>query len=245
LNESKIAGRNWSTDNVEYLLTNPIYTGKMYKRIEDEGFTRSYELLSSVGFEAIIEEETFFKVANEINDKKRNKEKRAYIKHHHLFKGILYCPVCNKKMRASTLYYSCANENCPFSSIRKDKIEKHLLEFVESLDKRPDSFNSVKQKIHKYTFQINKLQTEMEELKFRFATNRVNKQTLEKGMFRIGQVIKDLQDKIDFEVYKGEDISYYELINQQKYKELTDLMIQRKLTLTFLEEGNDYKIKKL
>jgi site-specific DNA recombinase len=245
LNESKVANRNWSSHSVEVLLTNPIYTGKIYRRKEEEDYTVNYELLSPVEHEAIINEEIFFKVAEEINERKRKKGKRTYKKHHHLFKGVLCCPICNKKMRASLLYYTCSNENCIFTSIRKDKIETRLLEFVKSLDRRPDNINSLRQKVRKYTMQLNKLQSDMDKLKQQFAINQINEYTFKEGMFRIGQEIKALQDKIDYGVFQEVDATYSELIDHHKFKELTELMIKRKLTLTFLEEGNTYKIKKL
>lgn len=244
LNTTQAAGRKWSGHTVEEVLTNPVYTGKHIRRNIQEDGTVEFEKLSSGEHEPIIDEKTFYMIVEEINEKRRRIEKRKYKKHHHLFKGIICCPRCYKIMRASPLYYTCPNENCAFSSIRKDRIESHLLEFVKSLDRRPD-INSVRQRIHKYTTQINRLWLDMDRLKQQFAINKINQKTFSEEMFKKGQDIKKVQEKIDYGVYQSDDTTYTELIDHQKMEELSDLMLRRKLILTFTQEGNHYKIEKL
>lgn len=244
LNSTQVAGRKWFANPVEDILTNPVYTGKHIRRKVQEDGTIIFENLSPGEHEPIIDEETFYRVVEEINEQRRKKEKRKYMKHHHLFKGIICCPQCHTIMRASTLYYSCPNENCPFSTIRKDKIEKHLLEFVKSLDRRSD-INSVRQKVTKYTMQINRLRSDMERLKQQFAINQINQTTFSEEMFKKAQEIKKVQEKIDFGLYQSDNTPYSELIDHQKFEDFTNLMLSRKLKITFTQEGNRYEIKKL
>ncbi|MFJ7676767.1 recombinase family protein [Peribacillus sp. NPDC097198] len=245
LNELGIAGRKWSTHNVEGLLTNPIYSGKLYKREVGEDLTVSFELLSSVEHDAIIDEQTFFKVVEVINEGKRKRGKRTYSKQGHLFKGVLCCPVCNNKMQANTDYYRCTNKKCSFKSVRKDRIEGLLLEYIKEIDKKPDSFKFARQKVHKHTMKINSLKSEMAMLKQKFSIGKINVNTLKEHMFRITLEIKALQDKVDYGVYQEEDVTFSELIEERRFEGLNDLMIRRKLTLTLEKEGNSYRIKKL
>lgn len=244
LNTTQAAGRKWTTQTVEDLLTNPVYTGKYVKRKILEDGTVEFEKLSSSEHEPLVDEEIFYRVAQGINEGRRKRGKKKYKKHHHLFKGVLCCPQCHKTMRASVLYYSCPNENCPFSTIRKDRIESRLLEFVKSLDRRPD-VNSVRQKVYNYTTHINRLRSDMERLKQQFAINKINQNTFGEEMFKKTQEIKEVQERIDYSVYQSDDTTYSELIDHQRTEELLGLMLRRKLRLTFIQEGNHYKIEKL
>ncbi|PFA67332.1 hypothetical protein CN378_10825 [Bacillus sp. AFS015802] len=106
LNTTQAAGRKWTTQTVEDVLTNPVYTGKYVKRKILEDRTVEFEKLSSSEHEPLVDEEMFYRVAQEVNEGRKKRGKKKYQKHHHLFKGVLCCPQCHKMINKINQNYS-------------------------------------------------------------------------------------------------------------------------------------------
>jgi len=147
LNLRKIETNNnatWGGSTIRYILTNPIYIGKVRYSIHDE--SKYFETEGK--HEAIISEEIFTAVQNKLSKmetrvyKKRPKEENYYC-------GTLMCGICGAKMSTHGIYnkdkdgnqlyyssYRCTNVikgKCQTGVISHNKVETAFKEYIEHI----------------------------------------------------------------------------------------------------------------
>lgn len=131
---------------IEYILRNPVYTGKIRWSINGRAAsTRHYDdpniMITKGNHQAIISEETFNKVQDKLDEQKRmyGKYQRREQPVGYMLKGLVRCSECNSTLilinaKSSTLQcHSYAKGSCKVShSITIEKANKALIEYLEN-----------------------------------------------------------------------------------------------------------------
>lgn len=194
LNERGIrtnTGKTFSGTAVKNILRNPTYAGKICwgklrdwgKRHEDNKRMRKYDdspIISDGLHDAIIDEETFNRVQELIDNNPRHNMKR--FNGNHLLSGLLRCPDCGYGMSFQPVtgktygYYVCNqymnHKKCKPNAVRKDHIESEFLTIFEQMINEPEfkstmiaSFNNFDEKIKDLESNIKRKENEIEKLK--------------------------------------------------------------------------------
>jgi len=241
----KVCNRVWSINVIEKILTEHLYTGEKFRKVQNENGEFYYEQFSKVGHEAIIDKKVFLKTANKVNQEMRTRPKAKYTRLQHTFKNVLYCPECGSMLKAERLSYFCGNKNCEFSRISKNKIESHLLKYVRKLDENTDSISSMKERQLFYTKQLVETETETQKLVKQFAQNMLNENRFKEWLFLLSQRRKEVEKELDFNLSKVEDVPYTDLIEKELFIRLNEQLVKNKVKLTFSLQGNKIVIEEL
>jgi len=136
----EVGGRPFDKSTLHQLLTNPIYTGKM--RYKDE--------LHAGEHEAIIDQETFDKVGQQLKLNGRTGGTEVRNKYGALLRGLLRCKrcgtamthtFCGKNKRNFYRYYRCTHaiknghESCSAGTLPAGEIERVVIDEVRGLAK--------------------------------------------------------------------------------------------------------------
>ncbi|MGP4073824.1 recombinase family protein [Piscibacillus sp. B03] len=136
----RLRGKPFNRDNITYILTNPIYIGKIRsnKGRHKHRLPLSEQALFDGIHDSIIKEETFWMV-NHTENGKRWKRSNA---NEYIFTGMLTCSRCGANLQGSKLrdiyYYRCRNtrispKTCTLPKIREDKLEEKIVPVVDKL----------------------------------------------------------------------------------------------------------------
>jgi site-specific DNA recombinase len=143
LNMRKIPTRNnfsWAGFVVSYILSNPVYMGKVRYSVKDE--KRYFEAEGK--HEAIIPERIFLEVQVKIAKMKKIMKKRP--REENYYCGALMCGVCGRKMTTHNQYsktgetcynsYQCTGKRhgCPTGSFGHNKVEIAFREYIEGYE---------------------------------------------------------------------------------------------------------------
>jgi len=137
-------GGEWGASTIKYILTNPIYIGKVRYAVDDE--SRYFETEGK--HEGIIPEELFLEVQNKISKmKKREIKKRP--KEDNYYCGTLMCGECGGKMTTHGIYtkdkdgnpvyyssYICADKakgKCNAGAMSHNKVDIAFRAYIEQI----------------------------------------------------------------------------------------------------------------
>lgn len=235
----------WSVSTIQYMLNNPIYTGKVRYSVGDEN--KYFEAEGK--HEAIITENIY----NDVQTKMEKMKKRVFRKRpkeDNYYCGTLMCGICGGKMTTHGIYnkdkngnsvyycgYMCMNK-CTASSMSHNKIDVAFREYIEQYK----DFNEENK------FDIN----EQDENK---VDNELLKTEYEKSLSKLLQKEKDIMtlyinDKIDFDEYnkmldiiRREIRAYEEKINELEDTELTSVKLQKEDIIMDFKENWDLLTK--
>jgi len=130
----QMGGRSFSKSSLHYLLSNPVYVGKLrLKGVVYEG-----------EHEAIIDDATWSRVQDLLNGNCRSRGGPNHNRHGYLLKGLVRCAACGAAMSPSTTrkgaksyrYYVCVSAGkkgyatCPCPSISAQKLEDVVVEQI-------------------------------------------------------------------------------------------------------------------
>lgn len=131
---------NWSGFVVSYILSNPVYMGKVRYSVKDE--KRYFE--ADGKHEAIISEKTFLEVQAKMTKMQKIIKKRP--RDENYFCGTLMCAICGRKMTTHNQYsragdtcynsYQCTGKRygCPTESFGHNKVESAFREYIEGYE---------------------------------------------------------------------------------------------------------------
>jgi site-specific DNA recombinase len=205
--------------SVRYILKSNVYLGNLYMREEDEHGGIKQELYAKNSHQALIDEDTFIKVQEILNEPTNRKERKVNF---HLFTGILICSKCGGKLMGAINNYKCMTQGCK-TTVLKKHLEPKLLAFLQPI---AETEYIVKEK---YNREIKYLEKQQEKAEMDYATLKISKETLKERLFRL-----DEEMKIAYEDYMKEGFkigSYKELIEKNQLKELKEVMIRRSLKI--------------
>ncbi|MFC5734315.1 recombinase family protein [Cytobacillus gottheilii] len=172
-------GGTFSGNSVKDILRNPTFCGKIRwghrkdwgKRYSDGKRKRVYNenpIIVEGKHEPIIDEETFNKVQNLIDNNPRHHMKR--FNGNHLLSGLLRCPDCGNGMSIQPVkrgnktyeYYTCNqymnHKTCKPNTINKAKIEPEFLDIFEKKVNEPDFQKSMLASINNTDIQVKELE---------------------------------------------------------------------------------------
>lgn len=141
------SGKPWTVSQIKNILTNDVYIGKIHwqkepemKKPKDGNIIKTrYSNKNCYVFDglhdAVIDDETFYKVQEIINNKKKapNNSIRPM---QNPFAGVLVCSVCDKPMKRRPIdkrrpghnaSYDCITKNCPTVGCPVDIVEDKIL----------------------------------------------------------------------------------------------------------------------
>ncbi len=205
LNKLKIPTKlnnKWTSKNIKLILTNPVYIGKI--KCRNEYFDGLHQ--------SIIENEMFKKAQEKILKEKINsKTKHPY--QDAVFSRILYCANCGNRLAVKRvvknktyLNYRCPKKEahlCTMPSISEKKLEKSLINYIES-----KKIKAIKNENH-----FNKInQIKKQEIMQMYLDGEINK---EEFIFLSKEIIKKEPRKPqDKNIFKN----WYQKNKAQKYK---------------------------
>ena len=210
-------GGGWVGQSIKYILSNPLYIGKIRYSLFDEA--RYFE--ADGKHEAIISEKIFLETQNKI--KKMQKTRKKHSREENYFLGTLHCAVCGSQMTTHGQYrningrevyygsYLCRatrNKLCKTGNLSHTKINIAFQEFIseyEDFTVEPD------------LTQTNELVKDSEKIKCEFESMLLKLIQKEKDIMKLY-----IAGKIDFDEYN----TMLEIIRQEKksYREkITEL----------------------
>ena len=167
----KLGGRPFDKATLHQLLTNPIYTGKM--RYKDE--------LHAGEHEAIIDQDLFDKVQQQLKGNRRTGGTEVRNKYGALLRGLLYCKscctamthtFCGKNKRNFYRYYRCTNaiknghDVCTSGTLPAGEIERVVIDEVRRLADDEALFAQVLTEAHAaIDAELAEIQRERDELR--------------------------------------------------------------------------------
>ena len=120
------AGQPISQHNVEAMLANPFYCG----RIEIKRSGAVYDGIH----EPLIDRNTF----KRIQDRKAGKAGKKVSRHNHLYRGLFRCRLCagplSPERQKGRVYYRCQQSDCPMATIREDRLEAAIVAKLKTLE---------------------------------------------------------------------------------------------------------------
>ena len=133
------ASATWSGSGIRYILSNPLYMGKVRYSVKDE--KRYFEAEGK--HEAIILEKTFLEVQIKMQKMQKIAKKRPMEDNY--FCGTLYCAVCGRKMtthggkpkNSETYYgnYTCSGKaDCTTVHFSHKKVEAAFRKYIEGYE---------------------------------------------------------------------------------------------------------------
>ena len=174
--EIKKKGSVIKRNNMSLLLKNPMYMGKIVVPANDE----EPEVLIEGLHEAIISEETFYKVQEILTDRRLKRNRPGYnaLRKEFPLRGLLYCSNCGAKMTGSPsrsqtgrqyFYYHC--NNCRKDRISAEKANKTIESILEDFKFTKSSefiYNAMVEKLlsgnaQQVVIKRNKINSEIEQ----------------------------------------------------------------------------------
>ncbi|WP_299771840.1 recombinase family protein [uncultured Tateyamaria sp.] len=124
--------------NIETMLRNPFYIGKMLVR----------GTLYDAVHEPLIKAGQFQRV----KDVKAGRHKKKSTKHKMTYRTLLSCADCNKMLtgerQKAHVYYRCHTYNCPSLSIREDRLTDQLQKRLQALRVSPKNKEYLRRRFH-------------------------------------------------------------------------------------------------
>lgn len=204
-----------STNGVKNVLERVVYTGKV--KYLNEVYEGNHE--------AIISEGTYNRV-QAMKKSRNNKSKSDVI---YMLTGVLQCGCCGYKAQGTVSssrykdkvytrrYYKCntnkrnnvlgRNERCELKSIRKESLEKKVIEQIKNIDIDLKIQNLQDEKNEKLVIegQLEQLEKQSEKLLTLYIEDAISKKILDSKMNEINQSIEALQNtEVDDNSYKVE-----------------------------------------
>ncbi len=249
-----------STQLINNMLRNPIYTGIMRHRLLEEPVRGSYEPL--------ISEDSFYLVQDVLDGRNPSIKRRNRNNPDYPLKGLLKCSHCKKPLTASTSrgnggrypYYHC-HRGCGTKSIRKEVIENKFVGLLRKIAPGEDTMKlfikimeDVWNEKHKDRKQYEKrLNSELNELEIR--RQRIidkgidgyfNKDTFREQMRVIESKITERERKLGKTVAQLDDIGAfmdyceYFLRNLSELWEKGDIKLRQRFQSIIFPEGIYY-----
>tara|TARA_R110002074_G_scaffold104113_5_gene224737 strand:+ start:2559 stop:4040 length:1482 start_codon:yes stop_codon:yes gene_type:complete len=123
--------------NIETMLRNPFYIGKMLV----------CEKLYQGGHEALITTAQF----QQVKAVKKNRIQKRSTKHALLFRSLVHCAECRRTLtgerQKTHIYYRCHTANCSSGTIREDRMEAQLVHKLRRLQISPDDQEEVRARL--------------------------------------------------------------------------------------------------
>lgn len=250
LNRSGIKKRNslWSNRSLGYLLSNPVYIGKIRWNYKKAGsFKTGKEIITDAKHEPIISEEVFNHV-QELLQSRRQMGKTATSEY--IFSGLLKCARCGRSMKgyykarekSATKSYRCGGKVdsgiCNMPNIKEDVMEKELLAHLEwEIDRKLEShfiFDEPEKKedIEKWDEELKKIEKRKKKWQEAFANEAISLAELKRNM-------AEERAKEELILKKLEDVSY----PQQKKVDKREI-IEHLKEITSVWDEMDIKTKK-
>lgn len=213
-NKKTRSGSYWQDFQIHYILTNPIYMGKIRYR---PGRSEEKKMLTDSNHEIIITPEKFEQV-QQLMKKRKNSSPKAMTSHY-AFSGILYCGKCNHPMiggRSSPkphtkyyYFYRCSGKRrgvCKAPNISEEKIAgalfSHLEWFINDLNtitEYEEESSSEDEKREEITREIKSIQKKrkkwqlayaedvitLDELRERTQEDRIQEENLQKKLLEL------------------------------------------------------------
>jgi len=159
---------NFTVSTLHYLLTNPVYIGKR-PYIEN-----GKEVWVSAQWQAIIDENIFFKVKEVLLKNKDRYKPDTYKRHPYLLSGILLCGLCNQVLVGKSsygrsgkyFYYAHGSQirrnsttqnpgcHCSLGQLRAIPLEKEIMERIKTLVGEPKTVSNFLEKAKKEQCEI-------------------------------------------------------------------------------------------
>lgn len=163
---------NWNAGGVRYILTNPIYIGKM--RWNYRVHKEHYFEVETEAVPPIITEELFDKV--QLIMKKRREQHPRMATSEYIFSGVAKCARCGgslagkyNNMRAK--FYVCSNRQigtCDMPSFKEEYLEARFLEYLSRIDIREEAATQATiEEINEHEQEIQKIEKELEAIEKR------------------------------------------------------------------------------
>lgn len=210
-----------STNGVKNVLERIVYTGKV--KYLNEVYEGNHE--------AIISEKTY----NQVQDMKKSRNNKAKSDAVYMLTGVLQCGCCGYKAQGTVSssrykdkvytrrYYKCntnkrnnvlgRNERCELKSIRKETLEKEVIDQLKNIDIDLKIQNIQDEQNEKLVIagQLEQLEKQSEKLLTLYIEDAISKKILDSKMNEINQSIEALQNT------EVEDNSYkVEMLNELK-----------------------------
>jgi len=181
LNQQGIKTRQgfaWSDTNVQYILTNPVYTGNI--RYRPQG-SKEKEIVIESNHEPIIPEEVFNETQKRIKERREAKSAKA-LTSDYPFTGVLICGRCGSaivggktKMRSKKggplYYYRCNNRFargiCDLPDMSERKLEQALFEHLNYIIQEVPPLEPPKPADDPARDRIKEIEAELERIKKR------------------------------------------------------------------------------
>ena len=237
---------NWGNQAIRYILSNPIYIGKVRYGATDK--TRYFE--ADGKHEAIIPAKIFYETRDKMEKMQKTIKKRP--REENYFCGTLMCAICGCKMTTHGHYtiskdkkeiyygnYLCLGRKrvgCSATTFSHNKIEKAFCEFIgeyEDFTVEPD-----------FNVEVNELVQDKEKVKSEYEAMLSKLIQKEKDIMRLY-----IADKVDFEEYnnmleiirhekKGYTAKLTELENANEQP--NNVGLQKEDIITSLKENWDF-----
>lgn len=219
-------GGTFSGNSVKDILRNPTYCGKIRwgkrkdwgKRYAEGKRKRVYNedpIIVDGIHKPIIDEETFNKVQDLIENNPRHHMKR--FNGNHLLSGLLRCPDCGYGMSIQPVrkdnreyeYYTCNqymnHKKCKPNMINKKKIEPEFLNILERKVNEPDFKKSILASINQSDEQVKELnriiiENEKEIKKSEEKIEKIIDELLEESSERVKDALRNKMDKLSLRV---------------------------------------------
>ena len=238
------SGLEWGNATIKYILTNPIYMGKVRYAINDEN--RYFE--ADGKHEAVISSEMFAKVQNKLAKMQKTIKKRP--KEENYYCGTLMCGICGGRMTTHGHYlkdkdgnesyycnYICIAKNqgkCNASSMSHNKVDITFRDYIENIA----SF-TVEHEIDIDT--DNSTINDIETIRTEYEKSLSELLQKEKDIMRLY-----IADKIDFNEYnkmleliRGEIKAYGEKISELETVQDTNVGLSKEDIVTNFKENWD------
>lgn len=207
--------RKWSISIVNRLVKNIVYCGH----------TETMGVLVKNTHEPYITDDERQQIINMLTDRKNHSSKSGRNKIPALFRGLISCPCCHRKLTPATkhkvngdkvLYYKCAycpKERNKFFSISENKFEKKLLNFL------------------KYDFKVKFEQKEIEKKDFSKILDNLESKKFKLQKAWLNELLTDeelerLQNEVNeqIEIIKKEENEYNTIVeNSKKQNNISEL----------------------
>jgi len=234
----------WKSAAIKYILTNPIYAGKVRYSVYDK--TKYFEAKGK--HESIIDEATYAKVQSKIAKMQRTVKKRP--KEVNYYCGTLKCGVCGSKMTTHEHYlkdlegnhiyycaYICSERNkdrskCQSSAMSHNKVDVAFNEYIAN----------IKDFVIEHDININQDTNTGEnttELKADYEKTLSKLRKKEEGIMKLY-----IADEINFDEYnkmailiKADILAYMERISELETEQNVDVRLSPQDIITNLQEN--------
>jgi len=227
----------WDSNKVRERLLLKTYTGKWYNSAKknDDGYYE-YRLVSNYEHPAIISIDTFEKAKVKL-DKNALKYKRK--KHFHLLSRIIICPECREKLKPQviTAAYYCSNKSCTFTTIKKEKIDSKIIEFLKEKAKEEESIEHAEGESEEGR-KLKLLTKRKEILEKRFALAEIDYETYESKVKQVLYEFAKVKEN-EYKSFLSKGLfykKYLSAIQNQDLEKVKDYMLEDNMSFTYIDD---------